>query len=316
MATIRELADYYTDLLLFQYRNAPRARATIGIYVKQALADLLALQIDPAFTLDNAVGPQLDILGKYIGVPRNIGLPVARPYHDFSDYDGTIRTHGFTDYSDPLINPDAIWYRYEFSGTENTALSDASYLFMLHLKVILNSSDGTLASIQQFLRTFFPNSITVRDNLDMSLTYNVSQTGAIPLAVITPYLPKPMGVFLFLGAFSVSTDVVSLLHRSGTLGSVAIHMTTQFDLPPGPTAIPLGGTGPYTYQWEVVSSDGEESIYQISIVTPTAVRPYFERWAFPDTTKTITVRCTVTDSLGLVAYSPIVSVTMTLIKNP
>ncbi|MDR2674459.1 MAG: DUF2612 domain-containing protein, partial [Opitutaceae bacterium] len=66
--TLDEVIQYYVDLLIIQYRQKPRARATVAAFVRAAVADGLPPALADAFDIDTASGAQLDILAKYIGV--------------------------------------------------------------------------------------------------------------------------------------------------------------------------------------------------------------------------------------------------------
>jgi hypothetical protein len=70
MSTTAELKKYYADLLIAQYVNKPRAHATVEAQVDPVIMDQLPLDVQDAFTIDAAVGVQLDVLGKYVGVAR------------------------------------------------------------------------------------------------------------------------------------------------------------------------------------------------------------------------------------------------------
>ena len=100
--SLKSLTDYYANLLAYQYRGLPRAAAQIRLWTKQVLADFLANDVANAFDIDTAVGKQLDVIGKYVGVPRNIGLVPVRPYFGF-------------------------WSRYHLDTTTNT-LVQSNYL--------------------------------------------------------------------------------------------------------------------------------------------------------------------------------------------
>jgi len=101
MQTVQEIVESYSQLLVLQYKTKPKAVATIETMALEALMPLgldqlvanngdpltdnegnllvtgdflnglLPLQLLQACNLANAVGQQLDILGKYIGVSRN-----------------------------------------------------------------------------------------------------------------------------------------------------------------------------------------------------------------------------------------------------
>lgn len=70
MSTTLELEQYYANLLILQYKQKPKAYATILALVAPVIMDQLPLQVQNAFTIGTAVGKQLDVLGKYAGVTR------------------------------------------------------------------------------------------------------------------------------------------------------------------------------------------------------------------------------------------------------
>lgn len=188
-----QLVAYYVERLAYLYQK-PRAQATVAAWGNQVMADSLPLSVQDAYDVKTAVGPQLDVLGKYIGLPRNIGEPDPLPFFGFVDYTGALdNLNGFNGYNGSP-NKDAIYYSYGFAGQRNTNLSDASYAFMMALQIILNSSDGTLFSIQNYLNTLLPGIVTVIDNRDMTMTYNITVQAIVSPTVLLAFLPRPMGV--------------------------------------------------------------------------------------------------------------------------
>jgi hypothetical protein len=77
MTTV-ELIEYYAKLLILQYLQKPKAYATIQTLVAPVLMDQLPVAVQNAFSVDTAVGVQLDLIGKYVGVSRN-GYDAAGP---------------------------------------------------------------------------------------------------------------------------------------------------------------------------------------------------------------------------------------------
>lgn len=75
--TVSELTEYYASLLIIQYANKPKAKAMIKKVIEELVpfdavtGELLVLELRDAFNIETAVGDQLDILDKYIGVGRN-----------------------------------------------------------------------------------------------------------------------------------------------------------------------------------------------------------------------------------------------------
>ena len=126
--TIAEKLVYYQDRMILQYRDQPNARGQIAIMGKQVMSDDLATDLRYAFCLDTAVGAQLDILGKYLGVPRNIGIVQIRSYFGLwasastflqADYQGTWAPASNT----PAISgtgTSGYWYVASASGTASS----------------------------------------------------------------------------------------------------------------------------------------------------------------------------------------------------
>lgn len=101
---LTDLCQYYADLLAYEYRGRPNATAQVKLFAKQALADLLVDQIVSAFDVDTAVGKQLDIIGKYVGVPRNIGSVIPKPYFGFWSYASTLDITKYQGTWNPVTN--------------------------------------------------------------------------------------------------------------------------------------------------------------------------------------------------------------------
>lgn len=68
--TDAELVDYYVDLLILQYRNKARAPEHIRTLLDTVVILELITAVENGFNIDTAVGAQLDILGKYLGLTR------------------------------------------------------------------------------------------------------------------------------------------------------------------------------------------------------------------------------------------------------
>ena len=185
---------YYLGRLIYQYQQ-PNANDTVSILVKQILADGLPWALQDAFDLNTAVGPQLDILGKYIGVSRLIGDPTPLPFFGFVRYSGVGgNTNGFNSYATNGNAGVGVFYRYGYNAANVTALSDTAYRFMILFKIGLNYCDQTLASVQNLLKRLTNGNVLVTDHANMTITYQIGPGIPVSPSVLTPYLPKPMGV--------------------------------------------------------------------------------------------------------------------------
>ncbi len=310
MATIADRLAYYQARLAVQYRTQPKAKATIAILGKQVMGDNLVEEILRAFNVDNATGAQLDVIGKYVGMPRNVGLPVEQPYYGYWDAeqasDVLQNWNGLQDSEDIAVNPQSVFYQSTFVGTRNTDLSDAGYRFMIKMKIILNANNGTLASIMALLQLIMPGDIVLVDNKDMTLTYELSHAAPVHPEVLRPYLPRPMGVeveFIVLTVVASPASITQTFHvSSGLVTSAACE------------AVVAEGSPPYLYQW--IRLRDENLGAGILATTPNAASTTFTYTFSGLGTAVSEWKCIVTDANGFVAETATVTVTLTIDGPP
>ena len=153
-----EYTDYYADLLILQYKTQPKARATISALTDKVIADGLLMDVINGFNLDTAEGKQLDILGKYIGLSRNVKEKVGSP--------------------------------------ASVILTDDQYRLLLKLKLICNTSYSATSQIKKALYELFPNDIRLFDRRNMQMEYELSEQfdGLENVIIAEELLPFPMGL--------------------------------------------------------------------------------------------------------------------------
>ncbi len=207
MATV----DTYLNLITSAWKNKPKFMATVAlnVAVQVRVQNLMQLMVDLLFNIDDAVGDQLDILGAWAGVTRNVSIPVTGIYFT---WDGI----------DPTVGWDFGIWQGEFAGTITT-LPDSSYRVLIKAKIAANSWDGTTEGAYRVWEALFPDiTILINDHCDMSydmafvggildsLTLALIQGGYIPLKpeaihVNTYYLPVNTGP---LFGWDLDTDFV------------------------------------------------------------------------------------------------------------
>lgn len=176
----------YTDLLIQQYYRKPKARATIDLWcgeldaVQENLVDLLN-QVD----IDQARGYSLDIIGRRVGIARELPSYISKGFFAFYGADGKGWNSG-------------IWYRKGESTLDSISLTDADYKFIIKAKILKNFQDGTLDSVLNALSKLMGSNIGVTDN------YNMTANIYAPLSQLSPIqsyliqnldlLPRPIGV--------------------------------------------------------------------------------------------------------------------------
>lgn len=75
--TTSELKTYYSDLLIMQYKNKEKAKTTVEHLVSMSILDQLPASVRDGFSIEDAVGEQLDVIGKVVGVRRTNDLSDA-----------------------------------------------------------------------------------------------------------------------------------------------------------------------------------------------------------------------------------------------
>lgn len=192
MAYETELAnveEYYANLLILQYRNKPKARATIKMFVDICMGDGLVFELNDCLNIDTAVGKQLDLIGQILGCNRNIyGLNPDLKYFSFQ------KTNAYG-YSDKNAVSEGYWKSYFNSYGSAYALSDTDYRPLLKFKAALNVMNGSMQGMDEALFSVFGNNVTLQNNQDLSITYVINQQTIVTQAAqFLGYFKAPLGV--------------------------------------------------------------------------------------------------------------------------
>lgn len=196
--TDQELVDYYTNLLVIQYKTLPLAIGTIDALATEVVANQIYSQVLNGFDIETAIGEQLDILGSYVGANRFLAnFSSSAGYMAFPLYaDATASTVvGFSLYAD-TVAPVGYWRLYSTTDTSLT-MSDGEMRLLIQYLIALHASDTTIYSIDLLLQEFFGQYATLTDNFDMTITYTHNSTDPSQLFAIAQFidaLPKPAGV--------------------------------------------------------------------------------------------------------------------------
>lgn len=190
------IVEDYLNLITSEHRDKPKfmamVQAVLEVYVY--LQDLSTSMI-PKFDLDVAVGQQLDVLGQWVGITRNVSIPIDGVYFSW-DGDFTV---GW-DYGSWQPNR---------APANITVLPDDAYRTLIRAKIAANNWDGTTDGAYAIWDALFPGTlILIQDNEDMS--YDLALIGGVidslTLALLTGgYIPlKPEGVHV--NVYYVSVD--------------------------------------------------------------------------------------------------------------
>jgi hypothetical protein len=195
ISSLADLEAYYPDQLILQYRGKTRWTQMIQSIVQEAWLDGVIQEEAVCFDLDTAVGAQLDILGRIVGVSRNIyGLDLAHVFFEGTDYAGGISGVNMQQYGDATPGPEImLTYRTDaiYSMTEFEMRT------IIKLKIIYNNCPRTTKALVDAMQSMPEFPVFFIDNADMTVTYLVDK-GLQTVFTIADFLgiiPKPMGVF-------------------------------------------------------------------------------------------------------------------------
>lgn len=183
----------YLNLLILQYRDSPKASETIkaNITKYEELYNVI-LQFEEAFDIDTAVGVQLDILGKIVGISRIIPDVIPKVYFGFDN--NIVNSAGFGD---------APFFRLGDSLLTDTQLNDYDYRFFIKAKIAKNVVTAKMIddnlSIQDAIMFMFGNSSYITDNQDMTMSLFLDSSypdRLLSYLLALDLIPRPQGVKL------------------------------------------------------------------------------------------------------------------------
>lgn len=207
---MEELLKYYANLLIVQYNGKPKAKATIEMLTKiiyGVSGTPLFLQIQNAFDWKTAVGNQLDIIGKWVGVSKVYqGLLywgktfLSYPsWNDLTPSDNTDNLqHGYSDYS-TFDTDTGGTLTYNELGFVEQELDPEQFRTVIGLKIIKNSITLTAKNIDDAVWEYFGGQVyTTWDDMKITYHYFDSLNTVMEVCKYKNVLPAPIGVSIDL----------------------------------------------------------------------------------------------------------------------
>lgn len=245
-AEIDEIVEYYSNLLIVQYHNKPKAKAMIENVVRELIASGILFDIRDAYDVETAVGTQLDTLAKYIGVNRFFSVQDLSGFFAFAEYSDVGLPGdkiGFSDYTD-FETKTGDWLTYAGVISQTFELTDEEFRIIIKLKIVQNNINHSHESIDDSIFAFFGDEVIPFSSGNMEMTYLIPEdlTPIITVAIQKEVLPKPMGVTLntttdFPGIFIVEgresfesnvtftrASVANMIDATGTLVEKAVDV--------------------------------------------------------------------------------------------
>jgi len=189
----------YVNLLIKQYWEKPKAAAEIEMMAGTWRKTFEWIDsFSDEFDLNNATGDRLDIIGRIVGIGRNI--PYSIPKIAFG-FDENPNSRGFDDLFSPLDDRAPFQDLFESASTE-LVLDDNAYRQFIRAKIAKNTfgpylSGNDFLSIQDAVINIFGGLAYVTDNYDMTLTLHVSavfNSTTLDAILKMSLIPKPQGV--------------------------------------------------------------------------------------------------------------------------
>lgn len=202
---MEELIKYYTNLLILQYKNKTKAKATIGAIVENAFAGddtvtkdgIFPLQVENAYDLDKAVGKQLDTIGKYLGFDRTVRFIVDNNFK-YQEYDDSNPiTNGYNEYEQEVSSYP--YKEYRFDTYTDYSMQDDLYRKVLKFIIFIRDKNMSYYAISEGLYQAFGDDLYAIEG-DKTLVYhfgpnaNTFQDDSERNAFINKFMPHPMGV--------------------------------------------------------------------------------------------------------------------------
>lgn len=183
--------EYYTNLLILQYRNKQKARETIKVCADLFLCDGLIFQLQDLLDIDKAQGAQLDIIGKILDCPRIVqGIVVDRQFFQFHINENSL---GFSTIGSPTS---AVMRSINNSNLSEYSLPDYDYRYLLKYKAAVNVMRGSIKDMDELLYNIFGTDAIIKNNKDLTMTYVLASDSmlAIKAAWKLGYFRAPLGV--------------------------------------------------------------------------------------------------------------------------
>lgn len=208
MDYIQILDDYKTwakNLLILQYKQSPKNKALIETLVDLIFANNLILQIrDLCLNVEESVGAQLDVVGKWVGIDRYYNafdlweqpfLALVN-YSQVSDNNYLQWQGGFSDYT-TFEDNDGGFLTYELWKETRLAINemgDNYFRELIKLKIIKNSIVFTNKNIDDAIWKWSNGEVyTTWGVMEVTYHYPASWSNVIDLAIYKNVLLAPTG---------------------------------------------------------------------------------------------------------------------------
>lgn len=207
---LKETKEWVKNLIIIQYRQSKKNRALIDLLTELLFANNLILKIrDLCLSVDNSIGAQLDVVGKWVGLDRYYdGIDLwdknylSFPYYTtiknsaYDQYQG-----GFSNYKNFADNDGGfLMYRmWQDVRTRVNAMGDEYFRSLIKLRIIRNSINCTCKEIDNAIWKWSDGKVyTTWNTMELTYHYDSSYRNIMTLASYKNVLPNPTGCTIIL----------------------------------------------------------------------------------------------------------------------
>ena len=155
---LENIKSWAKDLIILQYKRAKKNQQTIDLMTELLCANNLILQIrDLCLSVENSIGAQLDVVGKWVGLDRYYNAIDLwnHPYTALVNYENISSGNyeqwqgGFSTWENFEQNNGGFltWEDWINTRTKVNAMGDAYFRALIKLKIIKNEINHTCKNI-------------------------------------------------------------------------------------------------------------------------------------------------------------------------
>ena len=198
---VNGIVKSYEGYIPAQFIDKPKAKATIDLIIKVAIADAILDQLAIAFSMNEARGKVLTLIASNFGLTRNLPVSAELPFFQEPGYSDTpvppaTEFIGFTSYYNDN-NYDSLFRRYDSTDSLTTNVPDDVLKQVIVFKVLAEKCRGTLESIISLLQASgLSKNVVIADGGDRTIVYRVKTTDSLLANILfnLDYFPRPIGI--------------------------------------------------------------------------------------------------------------------------
>ena len=211
--SLEPIYEWACNLLILEYRNAPKNRAFVKKLVDLIFANNILLKMRYGFDVETAIGAQLDIIGKWVGIDRYYDAIDLWEQNRFSAVNYSNISSGiyeswqggFSDYTNIDDNDGGFLMYQDWINTRTKVnqIGDEYFRRLIKLKIIKNNINHTMKNIDEAIYQWSDGEVyTTWGTMEITYHYPQELSNLFLLAAYKNVLIAPTGC-------EIKTEVIS-----------------------------------------------------------------------------------------------------------